>query len=50
MLQNGRFINATDTRAELFAFSDGYYNTQRLHSFLNYRPPSHFEADLALAN
>jgi transposase InsO family protein len=50
MLQNGRFINATDARAELFAFIDGYYNTQRLHSSLNYRTPNHFEADLALAN
>ena len=50
MLQNGRFINASDARAEIFAFIDGYYNTQRLHSSLNYRTPSHFEADLALAN
>ena len=50
MLQNGRFINATDARAEIFAFIDGYYNTQRLHSSLNYRTPSHFEADLALVN
>lgn len=50
MLQNGRFINATDARAEIFAFIDGYYNTQRLHSSLNYRTPNHFEADLALAN
>lgn len=49
MLQNGRFISATDAHAELFAFIDGYYNTQRLHSSLNYRTPSHFEADLALA-
>jgi transposase InsO family protein len=50
MLQNGRFINATDARAEIFAFIDGYYNTQRLHSSLNYRTPNHFEADLALVN
>jgi transposase InsO family protein len=50
MLQNGRFINATDARAEIFAFIDGYYNTQRLHSSLNYRTPNHFEAEIALAN
>jgi hypothetical protein len=50
MLQNGRFINATDACAEIFAFIDGYYNTQRLHSSLNYRTPSHYEADLALVN
>jgi len=30
MLQNGRFINATDAHAEIFAFINGYYNTQRL--------------------
>lgn len=50
MLQNGRFINATDARAEIFAFIDCYYNTQRLHSSLNYRTPKHFEAGIALAN
>ena len=50
MLQNGRFINASDARAEIFAFIDGYYNTQRLLSSLNYRTPSRFEADPALAN
>ena len=31
MLQNGRFINETDARRELFAYIDSYYNTQRLH-------------------
>ena len=50
MLQGGHFINATDARAEIFAFIDGYYNTQRLHSSLNYRTPNHFEAEIALAN
>lgn len=50
MLQNGRFINATDAHAEIFAFIDGYYNTQRLHSSLKYRTPSHFEDEIALAN
>jgi len=38
MLQNGRFINTADARTEIFAFIDGHYNTQRLHSSLNYRP------------
>jgi transposase InsO family protein len=50
MLQNGRFINATDARGEIFAFIDGYYNTQRLHSSLKYRTPSRFEDEIALAN
>ena len=39
MLQNGSFINATDAHTEIFAFIDSYYNTQRLHSPLNYRAP-----------
>lgn len=50
MLQNGRFINASDARHELFAYIDSYYNTQRLHSSLSYQSPASFEADLALAN
>jgi transposase InsO family protein len=50
MLQNGSFINATDARVEIFAFIDGYYNTQRLHSSLKYRTPSRFENEIALAN
>ncbi len=50
MLQNGRFLNAMDARAEIFAFIDCYYNSQRLHSSLNYRTPNHFEAEIALAN
>lgn len=50
MLQNGRFINATDARAEIFSFIDGYYNTQRLHSSLNYKTPHRFEAEIALAS
>lgn len=50
MLQNGRFINPADARAELFSFIDRYYNTQRLHSSLNYQSPTNFEANLALAN
>lgn len=50
MLQNGRFINAADARTEIFAFIDGYYNTQRLHSSLNYKTPHHFEAEIALAS
>ena len=50
MLQDGRFIDQADAATEIFAFIDAYYNTQRLHSSLNYRSPSSFESDLALAN
>jgi putative transposase len=50
MLQDGHFINQADASTEIFAFIDAYYNTQRLHSSLNYRSPAAFEADIALAN
>lgn len=50
MLQNGRFIDTAEAHAEIFAFIDGYYNTQRLHSSLNYQTPKHFETQIALAN
>jgi transposase InsO family protein len=50
MLQNGHFIDASDTHVEAFAYIDGYYNTQRLHSSLNYKTPNHFEAEILLTN
>lgn len=50
MLQNGRFIDAADAHTEIFAYIDCYYNTQRLHSSLQYQSPSHFETQIALAN
>ena len=43
-------VNATDASAEIFAFIEGYYNTQRLHSSLNYKTPHRFEAEIALAS
>ncbi len=50
MLQNGRFITQTDATTELFAYIEAYYNTQRMHSSLDYRSPAAFESKLALAN
>lgn len=50
MLQNGRFINTTDAPAEIFSFIEGYYNTQRPHSSLNYKTPHRIEADIALVS
>ncbi|GLU51564.1 hypothetical protein Dfri01_10250 [Dyadobacter frigoris] len=32
-------------RIVLFEYIDGYYNTRRLHSLLNYLNPSTFEAE-----
>jgi len=38
-----RFSTAREARREVFAFIDGYYNTRRLHSALNYQSPLGFE-------
>jgi transposase InsO family protein len=46
MLQGGTFENATDARAEIFDFIDGYYNTHRKHSSLGYQTPVQFESHL----
>jgi transposase InsO family protein len=50
MLQDGCFLSLVDARSELFAYIDGYYNTQRLHSSLDYQSSATFEAELALSN
>ena len=44
MLGDGSFDNATDARRELSAYIEGYYNTHRKHSALEYRAPATFEA------
>ena len=43
MLQGGEFIDEADARTELFSYIEGYYNTRRKHSSLNYRTPSQYE-------
>ncbi len=50
LIQGNRYASFTDAHTELLAFIGSYYNTQRLHSPLNYRSPSRFEADIALSN
>lgn len=44
MLRNGCFINEADARIEIFSFIEGYYNTERRHSSLNYETPARYEA------
>jgi transposase InsO family protein len=44
MLRGGRFLTIEDARIELTAYIDGYYNTHRMHSSLNYTTPCSFEA------
>ena len=43
MVQGGVFANEEDTRTELFAYLDSYYNTKRKHSSLGYQTPVEFE-------
>jgi putative transposase len=50
MLQGGCFEDSTDARTELFEYIEGYYNTDRKHSSLNYQTPRQFEAQLNLNN
>jgi putative transposase len=50
LIQDGEFATLADAKTELFAYIDSYYNTQRLHSSLNYQTPSRFEANIPLIN
>jgi putative transposase len=50
MLQRGSFANEGDARTEIFAYIDGYYNTQRRHSSLQYKTPAQFDADIFTLN
>ena len=46
MLQGGCFIDHADALTELFSYIEGYYNTRRRHSSLNYQSPASFEASV----
>jgi transposase InsO family protein len=46
MLQDGCFIDEDDARIELFSYIEGYYNTERKHSALDYLSPETFESNL----
>lgn len=50
MLQDGCFLDQHDARTEIFAFIEGYYNTQRKHSALDYQTPHQFESQIFLPN
>jgi transposase InsO family protein len=45
LLQGGRFHDEHDARIELFSYIDGYYNTRRKHSSINYLSPVQFESN-----
>jgi len=43
LLQDGIFETIEDARTEIFEYIEMYYNTQRLHSSLDYQSPDEFE-------
>ncbi len=43
LLQDGIFETVEDARTEIFEYIEMYYNTQRLHSSLDYQSPGEFE-------
>lgn len=44
-MSKGGYENIDKLKSALFEYIDGYYNTMRLHSSLNYLNPSTFEAE-----
>jgi len=50
MLQGGCFDNASDAQLEIFEYIEGYYNTHRKHSALDYKSPRQFETLLHSKN
>ena len=43
-LYRHRFVTATEARHAIFRFVEGFYNSRRLHSSLNYSSPLDFES------
>lgn len=43
LLEGGAFLNAEDSRSEIFEFIEMYYNPKRLHSSIGYLSPTAFE-------
>lgn len=50
MLRGGAFIDENDARTAIFDYIEGYYNSQRKHSALDYLTPNQFEAKILTLN
>ena len=50
MLQDGCFENTADARLEIFDYIEGYYNTHRKHSAIDYLTPTQFETKINSLN
>lgn len=47
LVQHQRYPTREDAKRDLFAYIEGYYNRQRLHSALGYRTPEQAELQAA---
>lgn len=43
LLTGQRYLSSDQTRSDIFAYIEGFYNRQRLHATLGYRTPEAFE-------
>ena len=43
LLADKRYLSSDQTRSEVFAYIEGFYNRQRIHASLGYRTPEAFE-------
>jgi putative transposase len=47
LVHQRRWATRDEARRELFAYMEGYYNRQRIHSALGYRTPEQAERQMA---
>jgi putative transposase len=50
LLDRQRFATQTDARIAVFDFIEGWYNTHRRHSALDYKSPMRYESTQAAAS
>jgi transposase InsO family protein len=46
LIEEGIFLSVEDARTECFDYIEGYYNTQRKHSSIDYKKPLQFEREM----
>lgn len=46
LVEGGTFSSVEEARNEAFSYTEGYYNTKRIHSSLGMKTPAEFEREL----